>query len=215
MTFFVRALALNGIAALTLSAASITVGVNNGGNAFPFGGPAFGLGTHYQEAYDSSLFSGPISITGLDFFRSGAGNLYAGTYQLSLSTISAAVSSLWGSSFATLGGDNTVFSTVALSGAAPSILSFTGNPFLYIPANGNLLLDIVISNPVGGSETSYFQDVGPGPATIARHHDFGTVFLGHGLVTQFDFGAGIPEPGTLGLLGLGLAGLAIHGRRRA
>jgi hypothetical protein len=56
------------VSSSALFGGSITVGANNGGNGFPFGAS----GTRYQEAYSSSLFSGPITITGIDFFRSGA-----------------------------------------------------------------------------------------------------------------------------------------------
>src|ERR1700730_6177445 len=112
---------------------SITVGVNNGGNAFPFGASG---GTRYQEAYSSSLFSGPIAITGIDFFQSGAGGtLWGGTYQLSLSTISASVTSLSSVNFnSNLGANNAIFTVMPLSGTAPSVLSFAGGPFNYDPS---------------------------------------------------------------------------------
>ena len=102
---------------------SITLGTDNGGNAFPFGG-SVGAGTRYQEAYASADFSGPISIT-----------------------ITTDINLLSDTDFdANLGVDNTLFQTVALSGPAPAELSFTGGPFFYSPANGNLLLDFTISD---------------------------------------------------------------------
>jgi hypothetical protein len=40
-----------------------------------------------------------------------------------------------------LGANNAAFASMALSGTAPSVLSFTGGPFNYDPSQGNLLLD--------------------------------------------------------------------------
>jgi hypothetical protein len=128
------------VSACTLLGGSITLGIDTAGNFFPFGGPASGYtGTEYQEAYASTDFSGPISITGIDFFGQAGegGNLYAGTYTLSLSIITANINSLSDTDLASnLGPDNTVFTTVALSGASPSELTFTGGPFVYNPALG-------------------------------------------------------------------------------
>lgn len=207
------------LSGLTLSAGSLTVGVNNGGNFFPFGGPAAGYaGTRYQEAYSSTLFSGPISITGIDFFLATAGNLFDATYKLSFSTITAGVNSLSDTNFnSNLGPDDTVFDTVTLSGAAPNKLTFTGAPFSYNPANGNLLLDIQITNPVATSGVAYFEDGDiSGLSTISRYHDFGVGTTGFGLVTEFDFGSSsAPEPGTLVLLSVGLAGIFVRRLRHS
>jgi hypothetical protein len=70
------------------------------GNLVPFGGPGVvEPGTRYQQAYAKGDFSGPILVTGIDFFVASNANLndcclYAGMYQLSLSTITAGIDTL-------------------------------------------------------------------------------------------------------------------------
>jgi hypothetical protein len=200
---------------MTLSAGSITVGEDNSGNYFPFGFPVVGPGTQYQEAYSSSLFSGPITITAIDFFVQPnpidiVNTLYTATFSLSLSTITADVNSLSNTDLnSNLGADNTSFTTVNLSGLAPNELTFTGAPFLYNPADGNLLLNIDITNVIT-TGTAAFQDNGPdGPSTIARYQNFGTGTSGYGLVTEFDFTPQVPEPGSFGLLAAGLGSMVL------
>jgi hypothetical protein len=214
---------LSCVSAGTLFGGSVTLGVDTGGNTFPFGTPAGGAGTRYQEAYSSTYFSSPISITGIDFFLQdgGAGSLYSGTYTLSLSTITVGVGALSTSNLASnLGANNATFETVALSGNAPGTLSFSGASFNYDPSQGNLLLDIQISNGFAGNQVAQFQDgQGTGPSGIARYQNFGDPLLsaGYGLVTEFDFTtttSGVPEPGTWALLGCGLAGLLVRRFRR-
>lgn len=204
----------------TLLGSSITVGVDNGGNGFPFGGPFLtNPGTTYQEAYASSDFSGPELITGIDFFQQAGfnGPLYSGTYTLSLSTIGANIGSLSSTNLVSnLGLNNTVFNTVVLSGSAPSKLTFTGTPFLYDPTQGNLLLNITVTGGSGGKGVAFQDNEGVG-TSVARYQNFGNNNgLGFGLVTEFDTsnGPAVPEPGTLSLFGCGLAAVLLVKRLR-
>ncbi|HEX4134921.1 MAG TPA: PEP-CTERM sorting domain-containing protein [Bryobacteraceae bacterium] len=212
---------------VTLLGDTITLGVNNGGNADPFAGPFPGqAGTEYQEAYASSDFSGTIAISSIDFFLlpgSQGSTLYGGTYQVSLSVITANINSLSQTDLASnIGADNTIFSTEILSGAAPNVLAFSGGPFLYDPSAGNLLLNIQVSNPTGGGNALFEDGEGDGPAGIVRYSNFYGGTTGYGLVTQFTGSSSItnlstldtPEPRTLMLFACGLAGLFIRRRQR-
>jgi hypothetical protein len=207
----------------TLIGDSIILGADHGGNADPFAGPYPGFpGTRYQQAYAGSDFAGPISITGIDFFLEpgfSGSTVSAATYQLSLSIVSTNIDDLSETNLDdNPGPDNTLFTTVALSGTAPDILTFSGGPFYYDPSMGNLLLDIKISNIIGGGSAIFENGDGDGPAGIVRYSDFYDGTIGYGLVTEFTDSAAndppSPEPRTLILLGCGLAGLFVRRWRR-
>ncbi len=194
-------------------AASIVIGTPGiVSNAFPFGGEVAGVGTRYQQAYASTDFTGPISITGIDFLG-GIGTLATSTYTLSLSTITAGIDSLSNTNFANnLGANNTLFAVRTLSGVAPATLTFIGGPFLYNPASGNLLLDIIVSPGGvdangGGAGARYLSNTsGDAIGIFSRYHNFGSGTIGFGLVTQFDFNSvAVPEPSPLVLIALGVA----------
>jgi len=211
----------------TLTAESIVLGNDNGGNADPFTGPFPGFsGTQYQEAYASSDFPGPISITGIEFFLQqgfSGSTLYGGTYQLSFSVITTNIDDLSETNLnSNRGADNTVFATETLAGLAPQILTFSGGPFFYDPSLGNLLLDIEVSNRTSGGSAVFEDGAGRGPAGIVRYSDFFNGTTGYGLVTEFSYSTPgafttelvSPEPRTLILLGCGMAGLFVGRRLR-
>jgi len=199
------------------SAGTITIGVAiTTANQFPFigTGPA-APGTRYQQAFGASDFSEAMLITDLSFFRQSAGNFRSATYDLYLSTISSGINTLSTANFASnLGGDNTLFATMNLAGSLPAVLTFTGGPFFYDPLDGNLLLDVVVSN-AGASGFGGFQWQSGASGVFSRYYDFfapPTKSFGSGLVTRFDY-TPVPEPETAYLLGLPLA-LLIWKRRR-
>jgi hypothetical protein len=166
-------------------------GPSEGGNFFPFGG-GYDRASRYQQAYSSTQFgnSVPLLIRSISFVG-GQGTFATNTYAFSLSTVTTGIDDLSTTSFdANRGADNALLASANLSGPAPATLRIEGStPFLYDPSRGNLLLDIAVSpggvfpSGFGASYQSRFTAFG----IMSRYHDFGTGFIGYGLITQFEF----------------------------
>ena len=190
-------------------------GPANGSNSFPFGGTgATGIGANrYQQAYAASAFNStvPLLIQRFSFFN-GVGVFSPNTYTLYLSTTPVALNSLSLTNFnGNRGADNTLVESRYLSGPAPATLTFERSvPFLYNPANGNLLLDVVVS-PGGGvalpNRAFYAARNNDAFGTLSRAHNFGTGFNGYGLVTDFEL-----APLSLDNLALVASQAATNGR---
>jgi hypothetical protein len=191
-------------------------------NCFPFGCGAnsAAAATRYQQVYNRSEFTTPMLIEEIQFFKQIGSTLNSGTYSFYLSTTSKAVDGLDTVNFdANLGLDRALFAVVEFTGGrATDILSIAGNPFLYNPRVGNLLLDILIpggpKNFSGENNAYYLARNGDANGVFSRAHNFGMGFSGYGLVTRFvDAAAPVPEPATLSLLGVGLIAAAARLRR--
>jgi hypothetical protein len=204
----------------------------NTDNRFPF---LVSGGMRYQQVFAASQFSGPILMTELDL-RNGilVNEAFSSTISsilISLSTISTAPDSL-SSTFATnIGGDNTqVFSgSLTLSsanGAGPGgtkafdISIALQTPFLYNPANGNLLIDIKNSSGANAAVgADFFDAVNVNGDSVSRvwgaegspNATTGTLDS-FGLIVQFQSGA-VPEPSSLLLTGLGVGVVGLWRRR--
>jgi len=94
--------------------------------------------------------------------------------------------------------------------------------FLYDPTAGNLLMDVIalagVISPITALDAQ--NTVGDGVSRIYAFDDLPTMATDTsslGLITQFTTGPvnPVPEPGTLALFGLGLAGLGFAQRRKS
>lgn len=185
-------------------------------NAIPFSSLS-GTG-RYQEVYSSSLFGGPVLITSLAFSPSDS-TLYSANVDLRMTTTMVGVGSLspnLDSNFTvplTTVYSNPTFSENVTGGSETFSLVFTfTNSFVYDPAQGNLLFDLLIS---GQNVALPFSRCGSG-AILSRAWNtagFGNNADGVGLRTLIGFQP-VPEPGSFVLLGSGLIVFATTLRRK-
>ena len=197
------------------------------GNCFPFGCnyDQFTANNEYQQVYSNTLFSGPITITGLEFYNTqqdrGGTGMNTGTFTIDLSTTLADWNTLSTTPASNLGGNNTqVFSgSLAQAWAFGDTLSITfSTPFTYTPGVGaNLLMDVVATGTSDLRGDIGF-DVNLGNTYFGRYYDNGSgnVNNGFGLVTGFDYGPNVepvPEPASILLVPAALGVLALLRKR--
>lgn len=204
------------LAALCCAAQAGTVvlggpGDASAGNCLPFGCET----AEYQQVYAAVQFAGPVTITGLTFYNLEVpgGSVAAGTYEIRLSTTSAAVNGLSVDFGANVGADEALFAVFNGGVLAGPSFTISGDGFAYDPSKGNLLMDIRASNAWGAS---VYLDARHGTANgaFSRMVDGGwTGTENYGLVTGFTV-AVVPEPATTALMALGGLLLMLSAARR-
>ncbi len=162
-TFSILCLALCAVPAL----ADVVVGNppdQGTGNCFPWGCAYSG---EYQQVYNQGQFSGPITITNLEFYNTqvdfGATTTNTGNFAISLSTTAADWNTLSGTFANNIGANNTlVFSgSIFQAWAFGDVLHITlSTPFTYNPADGNLLMDVVVTGSGDANGPIYFDTNG-------------------------------------------------------
>jgi hypothetical protein len=207
---------LTGFAGPAHAVSSVLIGnppQSGAGNCVPFGCDGPGASMQYQQVYDSGEFPEEITIREIVFFRNevAGGDLHGGDFTITLSTTSKAVNGLDELDLNNnIGGDEATFvENVTLAPLFDgTLLTFTGNPFIFDPANGNLLINIEVTGNHNGTTMFFDGHVGTATGFYSRVHDFNGGFDDYGLKTAFL----VPEPGTALLLGGGL--LLLAGLRR-
>lgn len=177
------------------------------GNSFPL---TVNLNGRYQQVYNGALFPSSFSIGSISFFNNnfnpGTAVIDTANYSIHLSTTSKPVNGLDTTVFSNnVGADDAVFFNGVLGGAVGpgNVFTITGNPFLYVPAGGNLLLDITKTGQTGNGTGFLDSRNGTFLTDSSRAHNFGSAFASFGLVTRFNSptNSTVPEPGSVALLG--------------
>lgn len=217
----------------TLSAATVLATMISAGAVqaatVVVGGPAkadagdcapFSCAQRYQQAYDSSLFPGEITILGLVFYNAvrSAGTFAEGDYTVRFSTGGGQAGAL-SNTFASNLGVVHAFFAGHLSGPTSPSFTLAGAPFTYNPlTDGDLLLDVTSTASLAFSAYMDHRTEFAGFQRLVSFSNRATGSLGanQGLVTGFVVAEdAIPEPSTwaLMILGFGAAGAMLRGAR--
>jgi hypothetical protein len=212
------------------AAAGVIIGLppdSGVGNAFPFGGSYDG---EYQQVYNRGQFSGPITITDLEFYNTQVNwstEINSGTWTISLSSTSADWDTLSPVFASNIGPNNTLVFTGDLSQSwafGDTLQIPLSTPFTYDPLYGNLLMDVVASGTFTALNV-FFDTNGFNGGDLNGNEYLGRVFMqsgvppvptvnsGYGLVTGFNSGTSVPEPSSVALFGLGVAVFGLARRR--
>ncbi len=206
-------LALCAAAAMAPAHATI-VGTADSSNSIPFGGP--GGSYYYQQVYSAASFSSAFDINDLTFYNSVSpgGTPATGSFNLFLSTTSAAIPTFDTSAFAFPDASFTevfVGSLPSLSGGKLALN--LSSAFHYDPSAGNLVLTVRNFDLPSGYTLYLDTDQNVG-VTNSRFSAY-SYDWNQGLVTGFnESAASVPLPAGLPLMLSGLGALGGMWRRR-
>jgi hypothetical protein len=214
--------------------ADVTVGNYDSGNCYPFlcndSGTSTGPSIDYQQAYTHTAFTGVTTITNLEFYYAaqfgGSSTMINGTYAIYLGTSANPYNALSSNQVANRSADWTLVDTLTVNNNGcdfnPVCTINLTTPFTYNPANGDLLLEIQVTNQANipnGSGNGYNEADSSGSVTqrtwcLGAHDCTSASVDSTGLVTTFSTNTTVPEPGTLLMLGSGILGIAGVIRRK-
>jgi hypothetical protein len=204
-----------------LYAGSVTIGNDNGGNCYPFmcndSLNSSGQSIDYQEAYNSSAFSGMTTINSLTYSwwsPFGVPNALGGDYAFyyTYSSVGLTLTTTLTSNYSV---PETYLGTLVVPAGGEDDsagLTFSGfTPFTYNPGNGDLLIEIVAANqdlaPNVVSATIGYNVADYTGTDVTRAYNisnpdagavnYGPDFAGTGaLVTTFGTTGTVPEGGS-------------------
>ena len=212
--FFAAVVALS--AAAVSPAHAVVIGTADSSNSYPFGAYS---ASYFQQIYNKSAFSAPISINKLTFYNTLSPSTtrpLTDTFTIFLSTTSAAVTGFGqtNSPFGDLPTYTQVFTGKLQTNVNGRLDIVLDTAFNYDPTQGNLLMTVRDFDFGSGGNLFLDTDNNIGTTNI-RTSQFQYPW-NTGLVTGFNDVAAVPEPATWAMMigGFGMMGGAMRYRRR-